>query len=107
MLFYILPYQFFKLQYLDFIYVVLGMGEYSDPAFSGYVSIELENMVIIGKDGVPYFNNRFLFLLLASAWLLLVCFNVIKQIIQYFRCKRKLLMISVNATGQPKVIMKQ
>jgi len=107
MLFYILPYQCFKFLYLDFIYAVLGRGGYSNPTLTGYIPVELEKMVILGGDGLPYFRNRILFLLLVSAWLFLVCFIVIKQVIRYFRCRRKLLMISENAAEQAKDIMEK
>lgn len=107
MLFYLLPYQIFKLRYFNIIYTILGKGNYFNPACTGYVPIELNRTVIIGKNGLPYFIHRTPYLLLVSAWVFLAFFIIIKQIIKYFKCKKKLLMISENAAWQSLDIMEQ
>ena len=107
MLFYLLPYQIFKLRYFNIIYTILGKGKYFNPACTGYVPIELNRTVIIGKNGLPYFIHRTPYLLLVSAWVFLAFFIIIKQIIKYFKCKKKLLMISENAAWQSLDIMEQ
>lgn len=95
LIFYLLPYQYFKYYYYDIIYDIFFRIKYQSHKFLiGFNSINLKRLILIDSDGIHSFKNgKMIFIILAIWSITIVSFSVY-EVIKYISCKKILEQIS-------------
>lgn len=108
LLFYLLPYQYFKYIYYDAFYIIFFHRQYMSPEFlSGFCSYDLDKLILIDSEGKYSVKNGNILFVTLAIWSVIVISFAVFQVIKYISCKKALLRISTTTDPASYLILDQ
>lgn len=107
MIFYLLPYQYIKNMNYVILNKMFGNEEHSNPVYSGIATYDINKILYTLDDGSTHFKYKNIILGFILAWFIVVFIMIVRQVFNYFKCKRKLIMISEPADNEIENILEK
>ncbi len=94
MLFFLLPYQYYKKTYVKIFNKIFHSKEVTTTAYLDVIEQHTSNTIYIDHHGKIFIRNWNVLLLILSIWFIAILVLLCRQIIKYLRCKKNLIMLS-------------
>lgn len=108
LLFYLLPYQYFKYHYYDILFNIFFHRQYQSSEFNtGFTAYDFNRLILIDSEGNKSFKNGTLIIIVLAIWSIAVFLFVLCQVIKYFSCKKALGQISKSSDSDFYTILNQ
>lgn len=108
LVFYLLPYQYYKFRYYGILYPVLFHRQYESPEYqNGIVSYDMDALIYIDADGNYSIKNQKIIIAVLAVWFIAVLSFVVYQMVKYISCRKILRQISDTPDPDTNMILEQ